>query len=145
VQPSGFDRFDDQARRAVVLSELYAKQEPYPTVTVDHLALALLTPPVVDQMRGLPTFDEVGAALEEMGDARRGTSVVNPVPFDGELRVTVARSIDVADASGDRAIGPEHLLIAVLRSRSNAAVVLAGLGLDASRPPADWRAISRPA
>jgi ATP-dependent Clp protease ATP-binding subunit ClpA len=135
-----FMRFDAPARRVVVLCERYAKQLQHPKIALEHVALALCTPGVTEHLAGMPLFADVDQALEQQGFARGDAPPSERVPFDRHTRRLLGDAVAIADASGDRHIGPEHLLVALLRTKSGTARALVGIGVDPARSPAAWRA-----
>jgi len=135
-----FDRYTEQARRALFFARFEVSQLGGTAIEPEHILLGLLR-----ERKGLVArmFEQRGvsaAALSvevvdrhEHGE-RISTSI--EIPFSSGTRLVLEYAADEADRLGHSYIGTEHLLLGVLREeRSMGAELLVqhGLGLDEVR------------
>ncbi len=132
-----FERFTDQARRAVVLALEEARMLNHNHVGTEHLLLGLIHEGEGVAARAL---EALGASLDDVrGDVEgiigRGTEPVRgPVPFTPRAREVLELSLRESRQLGQSSVGTEHLLLGLIREGDGvAARVLAGRGLDLSR------------
>jgi ATP-dependent Clp protease ATP-binding subunit ClpC len=132
-----FERFTEEARRVIVLAPMEAGLLDHTYVGTEHLLLGLL--------HGLHGGENIAAkALEALGvdlDAARqqvaevvgrgSSSVPGHPPFTPRAKKVLGWSLREALQLGRHDIGPEHILLALIREGGGvAAEVLARLGAD---------------
>ncbi len=112
-----FDRFDDAARRAVVMAQEEARVHHASPIEIDHLLLAVLR---MHDDRGtaaaLSALSCTVPELYEAVDAEVPTGphrAEGPIPFATSTKAVFAQSLQEALARKDTRIGNEHLLLAI--------------------------------
>lgn len=113
-----FDRFDDAARRSVVMAQEEARVHGASPIQVDHLLLAVLRM-ADDQatVRALSVLRGTVGELYEAVDAELPRSPVQPpgnLPFDPAVKDVMVRAAKEAQARSDAHIGNEHLLLGIV-------------------------------
>jgi ATP-dependent Clp protease ATP-binding subunit ClpC len=122
-----FERFEDGARRTVVIAQEEARRLGHGWIGPEHLLLALLHDEI-----------DVGGALRSVDrDAvvallpAASTNPVGHVPFTPEAKAALEWSLRESLDLGHDHIGPGHLLLALVHdTAAPAAVVLASLDVD---------------
>jgi hypothetical protein len=128
-----FERYTERARRVIFFARYEASQYGSPNIETEHLLLGLLRedPVLCKQFLG-PTSVAADIRAEiERQITRRGripTSV--EMPLTEECRKVLKLAAEEADRLGNRHIGTEHVLVALLRVEGSlAARLLQGRGL----------------
>jgi hypothetical protein len=129
-----FERFTDEARKAVVLAQQEAVRLHHRSIGTEHLLLALTrgegTPAAEALALSGVDLPRARAALEEVvgqGDAPR-TSLI---PFTPGAKKALELALREALALGHRIIGTEHLLLGLLAEGEDTGVqLLSTLGVD---------------
>lgn len=126
-----FERYTEKARRTIFFARYEASQYGSRYIEVPHFLLGLA--------RESPaTFLSFGADREGVGRAigalcsrspeRLATSV--DMPLSHACKRALAYAAEEAERMGHGHIGPEHLLLGVLRENGPEAKALAGLGIE---------------
>ena len=130
-----FERFTDDARRVVVLAQEQSRLLNHNDIGTEHLLLGLLSEqspgPAIDSLASLNiSSDRVRRRLVEIaGHGKRPPR--GHIPFTLRAQKTLELSIREALGLHSKHIGPEHLLLALLRVREGrAAQILVDLGID---------------
>jgi ATP-dependent Clp protease ATP-binding subunit ClpA len=139
-----FERFTDQARRAVVLAQEEARLLDHHFIGTEHVLLGLLR----DEgsaafgllaLFGVPCDQVRERVVEIIGPGQKG-SPSGHIPFTPRAKKVLEMSLREALQLGDRYIGSEHLLLGLLREGEGVgAQVLAarGVTLEAVRDRLD--------
>jgi ATP-dependent Clp protease ATP-binding subunit ClpA len=113
-----FERFTEQARQVVVLAQEQSRSLGHDYIGTEHILIGLATvePGVGDVLRaaGLPADrvrDEVAARVGT-GDPAQ---VHGQIPFTPRAKRTLELALREALTLGHRHIGPEHILLGLLR------------------------------
>ena len=144
-----FTRFSQDAREIATRSRAIAQALGSSTVEPEHLLFALVEQTDTTASRVFADRGFDGDGIRELLESEQarllslvGVSVVefdlpDPTPTVKEPRWStpakraLERALDVAAARGDRRIGPDHVLIGVLRARGGGvARALAGAGIS---------------
>jgi ATP-dependent Clp protease ATP-binding subunit ClpC len=132
-----FERFTDQARRAVVLAQEEAVRLNHPQISTEHLLLGLLREPA---SLATEVLVSLGVSLEEVRvgvEERIGRGQTTPhgnMPFTPGAKKALELSLLEAKQLRYHDVGTEHLLLGLLREgKGVAAQVLVGLGADHAR------------
>jgi len=129
-----FERYNEQARRLLFFSRYEASQFGMIAIESEHVLLGLLREgggPVAAILasRGV-TLDRVRDELERTQTPREKISTSVEIPFSPETKRILQYAAEEADRLRNEHIGPEHMLLAILREeQSKAAKLLAGYGL----------------
>jgi hypothetical protein len=130
-----FERYTEKARRLIFFSRYEASQYGSPYIEVAHLLLGLMREdfPTVSRVREieklilLPAIEGLCVRKED----KIATDV--DLPFSHASRRVVAYGAEEAERLGHKHIGPEHLLMGVLREQGKEAEVLTGFGIALDR------------
>jgi len=130
-----FEAYTERARRVLFFARSEAAEAGSDSIEPEHLLLGL-----VREARGLPariferahvSLDDVRKSIERrtpVREARRAAS--DELPFSDETRRVLELTAEEADRLLHNYVGPEHLLLGVLREpRSLAASILAEHGM----------------
>jgi enamine deaminase RidA (YjgF/YER057c/UK114 family) len=128
-----FDRFDDDARRALTLAQAEAQRFDHNYIGTEHLLLGLLREGAGVAARVLANM---GVELAKVRTAvefiigRGDGPVVGTVGLTPRAKRVIELAIDEAHSLGHRYVGTEHLLLGLVREGEGiAAGVLASLGV----------------
>ncbi|HEX7254618.1 MAG TPA: Clp protease N-terminal domain-containing protein [Gaiellaceae bacterium] len=120
-----FERFTESARQVVVLSQEEARALKHGYIGTEHLLLGLMR----EDGRAATTLTAHGVALQPVREwvaERIGVGEEEPppgqLPLTPRLKKILEMSLDDAEALGHRAIGTQHLLIALLHEGQGAAL-----------------------
>lgn len=129
----GFDRFTDGARRVLTLSQDEAQRLNHDYIGTEHVLAGL----VRQDGRAAQTLAALNVTLTTLRDAtaaliaRGERPVVGEVGLTESARRTIASAIREAAERGDGHIGPEHVLLGLLREADGgAARILAHLRVE---------------
>lgn len=120
-----FDRFTDIARKVMALARREAQALNHDYIGTEHILLGLSEKPGV----AARVFEKLGVnadliRAEVQRDVTAGTVQapgMGQLPFTPGAKHLLERSRDQADAMGDRHIGTEHLLLAMLEGEEDLA------------------------
>ena len=137
-QPTGrFQRFTDEARRAVYLAAEEARLLRHSHVGTEHLLLGLVAE---DEGLAAKALESLGLSLAEV--RRQVTEIAEPgqhtsplhIPFTPQAKKALELSLREALSLGHNYVGTEHLLLGVLgREHGIGARVLTRLGAGHDR------------
>ncbi|QIS23145.1 Clp protease N-terminal domain-containing protein [Nocardia terpenica] len=136
---SGFARFTDRARRAVVAAQAEARKAGNQQISPEHLILGLLSEP-----DGLAYQAIVAQGVSADTVRRVATATFPPpvddipeqIPFNGQAKKALELTFRQALRLGHNYVGTEHILLALLELGDGTGV-LAGLGIDHERTEAE--------
>ena len=135
-----FERYTEPARRALFFSRYEASQFGSLSIEAEHLLLGLIRE---DKALTSWIFEAAHLSLDSVGEEMRrransrekiGTGV--EIPFSAETKRALQFAADEADGLLHKHIGPEHLLLGLLREEESFAVSIlrkAGVGLAGVR------------
>jgi ATP-dependent Clp protease ATP-binding subunit ClpC len=127
-----YERFSQDARRAVFFADREARQAGSPYLEPEHLLLGLTheADSKANQLFALAAHAEsFRKQLEAVAPLK--TSKPVDVPVSNICKRVLVCSVEEADQLGSRQIGTEHLLLGLLReSKSRASALLATAGID---------------
>lgn len=132
-----FERFTDQARRAVVLAQEAARQLNHSYIGTQHLLLGVVraengSAPEILRALGIGG-DDISRRVESL-IGRGGESPSGHIPFTPDAKQSLALALREALQFGHNYIGTEHLLLGLSREGDGvAAQVLTALGADLAR------------
>jgi ATP-dependent Clp protease ATP-binding subunit ClpC len=131
-----FERYTEQARRALFFARYETSQVGGVSIEAEHLLVGLtrerggLTNRIFEQFHLSP--ESLRNEVESLNISRDKVSTSVEIPFSGETKRILQHAADEADLLGHRNIGTEHLLLGILREEhSAAATVLIKKGLTA--------------
>jgi ATP-dependent Clp protease ATP-binding subunit ClpA len=140
------DRFTEAARAAVSAAEAEARTLHHDHIGTEHLLLGVLSQSAEVGARAL------GALGVTLGEARAqvmrivglpGGPSPPELPMTPPARDALGGALREAIELGDTSVGPEHVLLALLRERDGVAVrVLLGAGVDPRRLREEVRALA---
>jgi ATP-dependent Clp protease ATP-binding subunit ClpA len=130
--PGDFSRFTQRARGTLTGAEERAREVGAAEITADHLAVGLLAEPGGLAARAI---HDLGVNDKQFRAAFRGPAGPapagsdEPIPFGPSALQTLKAAGQIALRMGHNYIGTEHILLALLASRSDTAATLTGLGI----------------
>jgi ATP-dependent Clp protease ATP-binding subunit ClpC len=117
-----FERFSDNARRVVVLAQEQARVRDHEAIGTAHLLLGLTQEPECSGSRILAavgiTLLEVRSGVEASLPRGEPSSGRRQIPFLPEAKKALELSLREAVALGDRSIGTQHILLALIREQT---------------------------
>ena len=134
-----FERYTESARRALFYARYEASQIGSLTITPELLLLGIARADkaLMAHLLGPAVFaDDIKADVERRIHANEKISTSVEIPFDAATKYALNYAAEEADRLEHRHIGPEHLVLGMLREeKSGAAEILMnrGLRLDAAR------------
>ena len=132
-----FERFTDRARRVVVLAQEEARLLNHNYIGTEHILLGL-----IHEGEGVAAkaLESLGISLEAVRSqveeliGQGGSSPSGHIPFTPRAKKVLELSLREALQLGHNYIGPEHILLGLIREGEGvAAQVLVKLGADLSR------------
>jgi len=131
-----FDRFTEDARRALFFARFEVSELGGPAIEAEHLLLGILRAdqgpaPGLFEAAGF-SYSEARAAIQTHQGTREKLSTSVEIPFTEEAKHVLDRAKEEADRLDHPDIGNEHLLLGILHQESSfAAGLLGSHGLNA--------------
>jgi ATP-dependent Clp protease ATP-binding subunit ClpC len=127
-----FERYTEKARRIVFFARYEASQCGSRYIEAPHLLLGLAREsfPTIEMVCGVDRvrFQQAVEAICAKSQERVPTSV--DLPLSHPCKRVLTYAAEEAERLGHRHIGPEHLLLGVLRENGPEAQTLLGLGIE---------------
>lgn len=132
-----FERFTDRARRVVVMAQDEARLLDHDYLGTEHLLLALLDENAgglaLTAMKDYISLEDARSKVEELV-GRGPRALLGHIPFTPRHKKVLELALREALQLGHNYIGPEHLLLALIREgEGKGAEVIKGLGGDLNR------------
>ena len=129
-----FERFTEQARRTLFFARYEASQFGSLSIETEHLLLGLVRADnrfVRDTLLNLQIDpQEVRRQIETRSVSREKVSTSVEMPFSGEIKRILQYATEEAERLLHKHIGPEHLLLGILREeQSVAGAILVARGM----------------
>jgi len=139
-----FERYTEKARRIIFFARYEASQYGTPYIEITHFLFGLMRE-YYPTIRAVSKIEPAGLrqALEPLCPKREekiATSV--DLPMSHPCRRVLGFAAEEAERMGHPHIGPEYLLLGVLRESSPEAAVLGGLGISLERAREAFRALT---
>lgn len=138
-----FERYTEKARRIIFFARYEASEFGSPTIEAEHLLLGLLREDKALANRFLPSNDSVASIrqrIRALTPLREKISTSVDLPLSHESKRVLAYSAEEGEKLKQRYIGPEHLLLGLLREEDSlAANLLRERGLSIERVREDLR------
>jgi methylmalonyl-CoA/ethylmalonyl-CoA epimerase len=134
-----FEKYNDEARRTIFYARYEASEFGADSISPEHFLLGLLRYKDGSLSKLLPatvTAEDVRRRVEASGAVREKLSVSVELPLSAEMKKVLAFAYEESEELSHRHIGPEHLLLGLLRAgRTPAETILRehGVGLFATR------------
>jgi ATP-dependent Clp protease ATP-binding subunit ClpC len=131
-----FERFDDAARRVIVLTQDEARKLNHHFIGTEHLLLALMREghgAAAAALTGLGLSYDAVLARVDASLGRGATPTPSHLPFTEGTKRAIEHGFEASLGRGDAHIGTEHLLLGLVRDDNEATAMLADLGVDAQR------------
>ncbi len=139
-----FERYTEKARRVVFFARYEASNFGAPCIETEHFLLGLLREDKALVNRFLPSNDSVAAIRQNIRDltpVREKISTSVDLPLSHESKRVLAYSAEEAEKLKQVYIGPEHMLLGLLREeKSLAANLLQERGLSIAKVREELRA-----
>jgi ATP-dependent Clp protease ATP-binding subunit ClpA len=144
-----FEKYTEKARRTIFFARYEASQSGSPWIETEHLLLGVLREDKALARRFLrsdSTVDSIRRQIESHTTIREKVSTSVDLPLSHESKRVLAYGAEEAEGLSYDQIGPEHLLLGLLREeKCYAAEILRGWGLtvdllrrELSRSVEDW-------
>ncbi len=116
-----FERYTENARRAIFFARYEASQFGSPLIEAEHVLLGLLREDPVTLNNLVPELTQgaVRKKIEDRGAIPPKTSTSVDLPLSDEAKRVLIFAADEADGLGDKHIGTEHLLLGLLRTEKS--------------------------
>jgi ATP-dependent Clp protease ATP-binding subunit ClpC len=134
-----FERYTEKARRVIFFARYEASQFGSPYIETEHLLLGLLREDKALTNRFLRSHavvESIRKQIEEHTTIREKVSTSVDLPLSNESKRVLAYAAEEAERMSNKHIGPEHLLLGLLREENCFAAALLterGLQVDAVR------------
>jgi ATP-dependent Clp protease ATP-binding subunit ClpC len=115
---SVFERYTEKARRVIFFARYEASNYGSPCIETEHLLLGLLREDPALHARFLgpaSVLADIRAEIEKQITVRERISAAVEVPLTHESKQVLDFAAEEAERLGDRNVGPEHLLVGMLR------------------------------
>jgi ATP-dependent Clp protease ATP-binding subunit ClpC len=132
-----FGRFTERAQKVLMYAREEAKAAQYPNIGTEHLLLGLIREGESAAAKVLFTLgidaDKVKEAVSQMVEMSNGPVPPEPV-LTARAKKVLELSMDEARRMGNNYVGPEHLLLGLIREGEGvAASILSATGADYRR------------
>jgi hypothetical protein len=123
-----FERYTEKARRVIFFARYECSQYGSPYIETEHLLLGLLREDKALSARILPVGagEKIRVAIDARSLKSKPTSTSVDLPLSNEAKRVLVFGAEEADELGHQHIGPEHLLLGLLREETCFAAVLLG-------------------
>jgi hypothetical protein len=132
-----FERYTEKARRVIFFSRYEACQYGSPLIETEHLLLGILREDKrITRMLPSRAAESIRAQVDARTPTRQKTSTSVDLPLSNASKRVLAYGAEEAERLNHRHIGPEHLLLGLLREEGCLAGEILqpfGLGLDELR------------
>jgi ATP-dependent Clp protease ATP-binding subunit ClpC len=134
-----FERYTEKARRVIFFARYEASQFGSPYIETEHLLLGLLREDKALTNRFLRSHavvESIRKQVEAHTTIREKVSTSVDLPLSNESKRVLAHAAEEAERMSNKHIGPEHLLLGLLRTQESFAAALLkerGLQVDAVR------------
>ena len=136
-----FERYTEKARRIVFFARYEASNFGAPCIETEHLLLGILRESVTNRFLPLNSIISIRHGIRAMTPVREKISTSVDLPLSPESKRVLAYSAEEAEKLKQRHIGPEHLLLGLLREeKCLAASLLQERGLSIERVREDLAA-----
>jgi ATP-dependent Clp protease ATP-binding subunit ClpC len=143
-----FERYTEPARRVLFFARYEASQSGSSTIEAEHLLLGLIREGRKSPLLSQLPLENIRRELEHSMPAREKTPTSVEMPFSSEMKRVLQYAMEEADRLEHRSIGPEHLLLGVLKVETSTAakiLVAHGCGLETSRQRLREQGVENPA
>ena len=130
-----FERFTERARRVLFFARYEVSERGGMSIETEHLLLGLLHEAKGISARVLSTpplsMEAIRSEIERRSPLRKAVAESVEIPFSEDSKRVLQYSAEEADRLGHAYVGPEHMLIGLLREDgSMAAAILTELGVE---------------
>jgi len=139
-----FDRYTEKARRTIFFARYEASQFGSQHIEVAHLLLGMLREDFAIFAR-LTVADRAALQAAFEGQCTRSEEKIATsvdLPLSHACRRVLAYGSEEAERLGQTQIGPEHLLLGVLRENPPEGKVLAGFGIELEAARSTFRTVA---
>ena len=126
-----FERYTEQARRAIFFARYETSQFGAEQIEPDHFLLGLFRQDPVLMKRFLPdtSGESIRDRIQREAPLRQGISTSTDLPLSHSVKRILAYGAEEAERMGHLHIGTEHLLLGLLREPTSASRILESLGV----------------
>lgn len=119
-----FERYTEKARRTIFFARYEASQLGGPAIEVEHLLLGLLreNPEIIGKLFPAPeTAAAIRAEIERSNTFHEKVSASVDLPLSPMAKRVLMNAAAESEKRHDRHIGPEHLLLGIIREEASLA------------------------
>ena len=132
-----FNKFTNKSQEAIINAQIIAQDYGQQQIEALHILASLLTQseslvfPILEKLKIDPEKleDKVMEKISKLPKSP-GTSSVGTVQGTAEVAMLLEKAKKEADLMGDEFISTEHILLALIKTKSEAQAILAKLGLE---------------
>lgn len=136
-----FERFTERARRSLFAARARTIERDGDSITREDLVAGILVaaPDTLAALAShptdaLPPSETPQAFWQRLQSASAAAAAGREIPFSAEVKIILGRAVQEADALGQTAVRPEHLVAAILREpESPAARMLLEAGITLAK------------
>jgi ATP-dependent Clp protease ATP-binding subunit ClpC len=132
-----FERYTEEARRIIFMARYEASQAGSPEITIEHLLLGWMRECArlnIQNFLSLAAMDSIRSQIEPQSPLREKISTSVDLPLNSESKRALAYAAEESLRLGHQHIGPDHLLLGLLREeKSLAADLLRQQGLTIAK------------
>ncbi len=122
-----FERYTEEARRVVFMARYEASQAGSPEITIEHLLLGWMRECArlnIQNFLSPAAMDSIRSQIEPQSPLREKISTSVDLPLNGESKRALAFAAEESLRLGHQHIGPDHLLLGLLREEKSLAADL---------------------
>jgi len=120
-----FERYTEVARRVIFFARYEASQFGSPQIECEHLLLGMLREPTpLREQLGEDARWAIRKAIEDRSTRQGEIPATVDLPLSHASKIALAYAAEEAERMHHRHIGPEHLLLGLLREESNGIAIL---------------------
>ncbi|MGB0012207.1 MAG: Clp protease N-terminal domain-containing protein [Candidatus Sulfotelmatobacter sp.] len=133
-----YERYTEKARRSIFFARYEASQFGSPIVETEHLLLGALREDKAHFDLFMPSADSIEAVRKQIEEGQtvpaEKVSIIADLPLSEECKQVQAYADEEATLLGSKRVGPEHLMLGLLREEGSfAARILRGHGAELER------------
>lgn len=131
-----FERFNDDARKAVVHAQEAARSLNSSSIGAEHLLMGVIRAEsnkaneILQPLLPGPSADVYQMLHDKLGGSMSGSSVTGHIPFTDESKAVLQDALTQSLAFNHNYIGSEHLLFGLIARDNNGRRLLEGMGIS---------------
>jgi len=121
-----FERYTEQARRAIFFARYEASMFGSPYIEIEHLLLGIFRElsPALRELFPSEKTEQIRKLIEEQSPAREKTDTSVDLPLSAECKRVLDRAAKEAEALEQKYLSIEHMLLGILHEKKSLAAKL---------------------